>query len=266
MNIGWVGLGMIGTEMVKKLLSASFPVTVYARGQGVEAVKSFGAATTSDYRSLAGSSDLLILCVFSDAQVREVLFEQGMLASLRPGSVLAIHTTGSPALMREIAAAAPSGVHVLDATFSGGPHDVAAGGLTLMVGGDADGLEQARPALTTYARQIHHLGAVGGGQIVKLLNNLLFATNLMNAAHVLELAGEQQFDTALIARIIGTCSGASYAMARFEAPMPMPELLDRVRPYLEKDVAAAMAAASSVGLAIAPFEATARYFQPSHSA
>ncbi len=262
MEIGWIGLGMIGTEMVKRLLDANFSVTAYERGDGLEAVKSLGAKTNSDYRSLARSSDLLILCVFSDVQVRDIVFGQDMLTALRPGSILAIHTTGSPALMREIAAAAPAGVHVLDATFSGGPHDVAAGRLTLMVGGDAMGLEQARPAFATYAGQIHHLGAVGGGQIIKLLNNLLFATNLMNAAHVLELAGEQQFDTALIAKIIGTCSGASYAMARFEASLPMSALLERVRPYLEKDVSAAVAAASSAGLAIDAFDATARYFQP----
>ena len=263
MKIGWVGLGMIGTAMVRRLLGAGFSVTVYQRGQGLDEVKSRGARTDQDYASLASGSDLLVLCVYSDAQLREVLLDGGALAAMPGGSIVAIHTTGSPALMRELAAAAPPGVQVLDVTFSGGPHDVEAAGLTLMVGGDEAALERARGALQTYARTINHLGPVGSGQIVKLINNLLFATNLMNAANALSLVQAQGFDGAAIARIIGTCSGASYAMARFEAPLPMSSLLERVRPYLEKDVAVAMTAAAASGLDTTAFADTARYFSPS---
>jgi 3-hydroxyisobutyrate dehydrogenase len=243
MKIGWIGLGMIGTAMVKRLLATGFEVTVYERGRGLEEVRSAGARTSGDYQSLAAKSDLLTLCVYNDAQLRQVLFGSGALGAMRANTVLAIHTTGSPSLMREIADAAPVRVAVLDATFSGGPHDADAAGLTLMVGGNRDELERVRPAFAAYARRIEHLGAVGSGQVIKLLNNLLFATNLMNAAYVLELAGKQGFDSANIANIIGTCSGASYAMARFQAPQPAGALLARVRPYLEKDVAAAISAA-----------------------
>lgn len=264
MNIGWIGLGMIGSEMVRRLLGVGFAVTVYERGAGLEDLKSQGATGSHDYASLAASSDLLAVCVFNDAQVREVLFDRAALAAMRPGSILVIHTTGSPALAREVAGTAPAGVSVLDATFSGGPHDIQAGALTLMVGGDQEALQRAKPAFEAYASNIYGLGAVGSGQIVKLLNNLLFATNLMNAAHVLKLAEGQQFDTAAIAEIFATCSGASYAMARFQAPLPPSALLDSVRPYLEKDVATAIATATASGLDVDAFAATARYFQPSH--
>lgn len=263
MKIGWIGLGMIGTAMVKRLLATGFQVTAYERGRGLEEVRSAGARTSADYQSLAAESDLLTLCVYNDAQLREVLFGSGALAAMRANAVLAIHTTGSPGLMREIADAAPAGVAVLDATFSGGPHDADAAGLTLMVGGNQDELERVRPAFAAYARRIEHLGAVGSGQVIKLLNNLLFATNLMNAAHVLELAGKQGFDGASIASIIGTCSGASYAMARFQASQSAEVLLARVRPYLEKDVAAAMSAAKESGLDVSAFGAVADYFRPS---
>ena len=265
-KIGWVGLGMIGTEMVKQLLANRYAVTVFARGSGLADVRTQGAGKATDYRNLATDSDLLVVCVFNDAQVREVLLEQGALASMRPGSVVVIHTTGSPALARELALAAPSGVAVIDATFSGGPHDIQAGALTVMLGGDPAALEQVRPALATYACAIHHVGEVGNGQIIKLLNNLLFATNLMNAAQAIELAGQQGFDAAQIAGIFATCSGASYAMARFEAKLPAAALLDRVRPYLEKDVATAMAAASTSGLDVSAFAQTAQYFRPATKA
>lgn len=263
MKIGWIGLGMIGTAMVKRLLAAGFDVSVFERGQGLEEVRSAGAAPVRDYRELARAADLLVLCVFSDAQLREVLFEEGALEAMTDGGALAIHTTGSPTLMREIAAAVPAGVMVLDATFSGGPHDIEVAGLTLMVGGDEETLKRARPAFECYARNINFLGPVGSGQVVKLLNNLLFATNLMNAAKTLNLAGDQGFEATSVASIIGTCSGASYAMARFEAPLPPAALLDRVRPYLEKDVATAMAVAAEEGLDVSAFQETARYFRPS---
>lgn len=261
MKIGWIGLGAIGTQMVKRLLSGGFPVSIYDRGQGAEEVKALGASAIPDYCALAAASDLVILCVFNDAQVRDILFTQGTLNAMRPGAIVAIHTTGSPALAKEIAAAAPVGVSVLDATFSGGPQDVAAGTLTLMVGGDPAAFETARPAFATYAGQSHHLGGVGSGQVVKLLNNLLFATNLMNAANILELAEAHGFDTATLAEIIGTCSGASYAMARFQSPMPIAAQLDRVRPYLEKDVSTAMAAARASNLEVEAFASTAEYFR-----
>jgi 3-hydroxyisobutyrate dehydrogenase len=262
-KIGWIGLGMIGTAMVKRLLATGFEVTVYERGRGLEQVRSAGARTSGDYQSLAATCDLLTLCVYNDAQVQEVLLGSGALAAMRANSVLAIHTTGSPALMREIAQAAPAGVTVLDATFSGGPDDAAAAGLTLMVGGNPRELERVRPAFAAYARRIDHLGAVGSGQVIKLLNNLLFAANLMYAAHVLELAGKQDFDPVTIASIIGTCSGASYAMARFQSPQPTGALLARVRPYLEKDVTAAMRAAKDGGLDVSAFDGVADYFRPS---
>ena len=264
MKIGWIGLGMIGTAMVRRLLATGFQVTVYERGRGLEEVRAVGAGTCGDYQSLAANSDLLTLCVFNDVQVREVLFGSGALAAMRANSVLAIHTTGSPGLMREIADAAPAGVSVLDATFSGGPHDAQAAALTLMVGGNPDGLERAKGAFAAYASRIDHLGPVGSGQVIKLLNNLLFATNLMNAAHVLELAEKQGFDGATIAGIIGTCSGASYAMARFQSSQPAGALLARVRPYLEKDVAAAMSSAKQSGLDVSAFDIVADYFRPSN--
>ena len=261
MRIGWVGLGMIGAEMVKRLLASGFDVSVYDRGAGAAEVKALGASASSDYRALATGSDLFVVCVFDDSQVRDVLLEQGALSAMRSGSIVAVHTTGAPALAKELAVLGErAGVAVIDATFSGGPADIQAGTLTIMVGGDGSALDRAMPAFESYARHIHHVGEAGSGQTMKLLNNLLFATNLMNAANVLDLAAGQGFDTAQVASIIGECSGASYAMARFQSPLPSADLLDRVRPYLEKDVATVFAAGGASGIDLAPFAATAAFF------
>jgi 3-hydroxyisobutyrate dehydrogenase-like beta-hydroxyacid dehydrogenase len=261
MNIGWIGLGGIGTEMVKRLLGAGQTVTAYTRGKGLAEVEAGGAKTCGDYAELAAQSDLLVICVYSDAQLADVLFDRGALAALRPGSILAIHTTGSPQLARRIGEQAPAGVGVLDATFSGGPADVAAGKLTLIVGGEAETLARARPVLETYAAQIYHVGPLGHGQTLKLLNNLIFATNLMNAVELLRLAESQGFDTKTAAQVIQASSGASYTMNLFRAAPPA-AMLAASRHYMEKDVATAMQTAAELGLDMSAFAATAAYFQP----
>ncbi len=259
MNIGWVGLGTIGTLMVKRLLAAGLPVTVYPRGGGLTEVAANGAKQQPDYARLASDSDLLVLCVYDDDQVRSVLLDSGALAAMRPGSVLALHTTGSPGLMRELGEKAPHGVKVLDVTFSGGPADAEAGGLTLMVGGEADALENTRAVFETYASRIYRVGPLGHGQLVKLMNNLLFAANLMNAVELLGMAEGLGFETTTVAQIIQASSGASFAMRLFQN-QPVAKMLEASRHYLEKDVAMALAAAEESGLDVSAFATTAAYF------
>jgi 3-hydroxyisobutyrate dehydrogenase len=259
MKVGWVGLGSIGAEMVKRLLGAGRAVTVYPRGGGLADVSARGAEQQADYARLARDSELLVLCVYDDDQVRNVLLENGALAAMLPGSVLALHTTGSPGLMRELGEKAPQGVQVLDVTFSGGPANVEAGDLTLMVGGDADTLEKTRDIFETYASRVYRVGSLGQGQVVKLMNNLLFATNLMNAVELLKIAENQDFETTNMAQIIQASSGASYAMRLFEN-QPVSRMLEAARHYLEKDVAVALAAAAEAGLDVSAFAATAAYF------
>jgi 3-hydroxyisobutyrate dehydrogenase-like beta-hydroxyacid dehydrogenase len=262
MKIAWVGLGQIGTQMVKRALAAGHRVAVYARGEGFADVTAAGADSSRSYIELAAHNEVLVLCVYNDAQVREILFDHGALAAMRPDSVLIIHTTGSPVLVRELAARAPKGVAVLDVTFSGGPQQVAAGELTLMAGGEVQPLECVRPLLQTYAKRIYHVGVLGHGQMVKLLNNLLFASNLRNVAEVLRIAEQQDFDTSLCARVFQDCSGASFAGGLFQAPAAVDAVLERSRPYLIKDVKTALSFAATAGIDTSAFASTAAYFKP----
>jgi 3-hydroxyisobutyrate dehydrogenase len=259
-KIGWIGLGMIGTEMVLRLRSSGHDVTVYPRGTGLARVKAAGAEQCEDYAELAKLSDVLFLCVYSDAQLIDILFARGALAALRPGSTLIIHTTGSPETARRIAQEAPTGVKALDACFSGGPADVAAIRLTLMVGGDKEALEQRKPLLSCYASHIHHVGPPGQGQILKLLNNLLFATNVMNTAEIVALAERQGVSSQFAAEVIGTSSGRSYATDLLQFS-PAASLMGSIRPYLQKDVATALAAAAAAGVDTHMFKSTAAYYQ-----
>lgn len=261
MNIGWVGLGGIGTGMVVRALAGGHKVTAYARGAGLAEAQAAGAQISTDYTALAAGSDVLGLCVFSDAQLCEVLFDGGALAALRPGAVLAIHTTGAPDLAHEIGARAPAGVSVLDATFSGGPVQARAAELVLIVGGESEAVARARALFDCYASKIHHVGALGQGQTLKLWNNLIFAANLHYAAELLKIAEQHGCDPWEVAGIIQDCSGASFAMDLFKAQAPVSRMLEYARPYVEKDVAAAVSSAAAAGIAIDAFAPTVAYFR-----
>ena len=249
--------------MVTQALQAGHEVTVFARGQGLDTAKAAGATPCSDYKTLVTGCDVLGLCLFSDAQLRSVLLDEGALAAMRPGSILAIHTTGAPDVAREIGAKAPTDVAVLDATFSGGPANVLAGDLTLMIGGEANAIERARPLFQCYAKEMFHLGPLGHGQMMKLLNNLLFAANLRSAAELLKVAEAQGFVTQEVAKVIQACSGASYAMRSFQNNASVADALSRSRPYLEKDVATVASSAANMGIDIGAFAQTVEYFRKS---
>jgi 3-hydroxyisobutyrate dehydrogenase len=260
MKTGWVGLGAIGTNMVLRALDAGHKVTAYARGQGIAAVQAKGAAISSDFKTLAESSEILALCLFNDEQLRSVVFDGGLLAAMRPGSILAIHTTGAPELAREIGDRAPFGVSVLDATFSGGPHNVLAGEITIMAGGETEAIERARPLFTAYASQIFHAGPLGSGQVIKLLNNLLFAANLKNAAELLSVAETLALTPSTVADMIQHCSGASSALRSFQSPAPIATTLSRIQPYVGKDVATIAKTSANAGINIDAFADTIAYF------
>lgn len=259
MKVGWIGLGEIGRHMALRTLSQGHVLTAYDRGAGKQDLAAAGARMSADYGEIARQADVLCLCLFSDAQVREVLFGGGTLAAMQPGSVLAVHTTGSPVLARELGDRAPAGVRVLDACFSGGPDETARGELTLMVGGETAALEAARPVLSAYASRINHMGPLGSGQTLKLLNNLVFATNLKQAAEIVAMAEVQGLDPGLAAKVICESSGGSMAMGLLQRASP-DQILAASRHYMVKDVKAAADAAQDAGLDISSFGATIAFF------
>ena len=248
MNVGWIGLGDIGTRMAVRVAHAGHTVTAYARGNGQGALMQAGGTLVADYVQAAEGCDLLCVCVYSEAQCREILLDHGVLAVMRAGAVLAIHTTASPALMQALAEAAPEGVEVLDATFSGGPEKASEGTLTLIVGGEYHALNDCRAVFALYASTIHHVGQLGNAQVLKLLNNLLFAANLKLVDQALSVAVQQGLAPGFAATIIQDCSGMSLAMGLFKNTDNPAAVFSLIRPYLEKDVAVAKDAANSAGI------------------
>jgi 3-hydroxyisobutyrate dehydrogenase len=190
MRVGFIGLGSQGGPMARRIVEGGYETTLWARRPAsLEPYADSAAKTAGSPAELAAASDLVCLCVVGDDDVRQVLYgETGVLAGLASGGIVAIHSTVHPDTCREVAEkAAAQGVSVIDAPVSGGGPAVEEGKLLVMVGGEDEIVERCRPVFATYADPIVHLGAVGSGQVTKILNNLLFTANLGSAMSTLEL-------------------------------------------------------------------------------
>lgn len=180
MRVGFVGAGRMGAPMVRRLVEAGHDVAVLARSDDkTGALAELGARPVRTLAEVAADAGVVVVCVFTDEQVRQVCLADGLVAAMAPGSTLVVHTTGSPRTAEAVAEQASSrDVDVLDAPVSGGPHDIAAGRLTLFVGGAEAAVERARPVLAGYGDPVLHVGPLGAGQKVKLINNTLFAAQI----------------------------------------------------------------------------------------
>ena len=243
MKVGWIGLGQIGVPMALRILQSGHDLKAFIRkpGEGDE-VQAAGASACGSGAEAAIDVDILGVCLFADRQIHQALILDGALAAMRANSVVMIHTTGDPDLFRRLSAHAPAGVKLLDAAFSGDRDAVLAGRIAVMAGGEAQALAAARPVLEAYAACILHVGALGDGRRAKLLNNLLFAAQMSLAAEIRIQADRWGLDADLTVQAVMTSSGASYALSRFQGGAKAADLLERIKPYLDKDVAMACAA------------------------
>ncbi|MFC5745668.1 NAD(P)-dependent oxidoreductase [Actinomadura rugatobispora] len=238
MRAGIIGTGEMGRPLVGRLVAAGFEVTAFARRPDVRAelaesgVRCVGAVT-----ELAGVADVVLVYVYSDEQVREVVLESGLADAMAEGSLLVVHTTGSPLTVEAIdARVRPRGVGVVDAPGSGGPAQVADGSLTLFAGGDTEHVERCRPLFAAYAAQVVHFGALGSGQKVKLLNNLLFGAHIELALEAARLSDSFGIDQARLAAALHTCSGASYALDLVAQLGSAQTLVQSAGRFVHKDV------------------------------
>ncbi len=215
MHVGFIGLGSQGGPMAGRIIEAGFPTTLWARRPGsLEQFADTAAKVAGSPAELAATSDLVCLCVVGDADVEEVTAgENGVLAGLKPGCVIAVHSTVHPKTCHALAKkAGMQGISVIDAPVSGGAPAVAERRLLVMVGGDADVVERCRPVFESYADPIVHLGDLGSGQTTKLLNNLLFTANLGTATTTLALGEALGVLPDRLTEVISRGSGNSFAL------------------------------------------------------
>lgn len=240
MRVGFIGLGSQGGPMARRIIDAGHPTTLWARrAAAVEPYADTPATLASSPKELAAASDLVCLCVVNDADVEDVLTgENGVLAGLADGGVVAVHSTIHPGTCRRLAAtSAERGVSLIDAPVSGGGIAAAEGRLLVMAGGEPDVVERCHPVFASYGNPIVHMGPVGSGQITKLLNNVLFTANLATAASTLALGSALDVDPVRLAEVIGRGTANSFALGRIsDAGGTLDRIAAHAGDLLAKDV------------------------------
>jgi len=189
-RIGFIGLGAMGGNMARRLAGLGFTVAGYdisaanAKRSGDAGVKLVDSPAAA-----ADGADFVLSSVPDPAAIRRAyLGPDGVLTRVRRGMVLIDLSTIDPATWREVgAAAAKQGVACLDAPVSGGPADAGSGKLIFLIGGEASVLERSRPVLEALGTSIHHVGPLGSGLIVKLVNNVMSVCNVVVAAEAMVL-------------------------------------------------------------------------------
>jgi 3-hydroxyisobutyrate dehydrogenase-like beta-hydroxyacid dehydrogenase len=234
-RVGFVGTGRMGAPMVSRLVEAGHEVRALGRTpEKCQAVRDLGASAVGDLSDVAHGADAVVVCVFTDEQVRQVCLDDGLASAMAPGAVLVLHTTGSP---RTVEAIAARGVDVIDAPVSGGPHDVAAGRVTLFVGGGDDAVARARPLLSTYGDPVLHVGRTGAGQLVKLINNALFAAQIGLVTEGVRLGGMLGIAERTLLEALAHGSADSRALGNIAGAGSTAAFIGAVGDYIGKDVA-----------------------------
>ena len=247
-----VGLGAIGLPMAVNLHRAGYELQVHTRSRTAERAADLeGAVSCASPASVAQNVDVLLVCVSDDSAVEEVLFgADGAAASLRKGCVVLDCSTIAPATAIACAERlANAGVHYLDAPVTGGTEGAVAGTLTLLVGGEAEALERARPLLEVIGSSIHHFGSVGMGQQVKAVNQVLVAGSYAAVAEAVALGQRLQLPMDAVVTALKQGAAGSWALshrstAMLEGEYPLGFRLD----LHHKDLNIALSSGREVGL------------------
>ena len=261
-RIGFIGLGIMGRGMVANLLRAGLPVRVWNRtasrmGPLVEA----GAEAGQDPADVASGSEIVITCVSDTPDVEKVILgERGVISGARPGSLVVDMSTISPSVTREVGQRlGEEGIAMLDAPISGGSEGAANGTLSIMVGGAEDQVERAMPAFRAMGKTITHVGPIGAGQTVKLVNQIVVVVNMLAVGEGLLFAEAAGVDLAkTLDAITGGAAGSWMLQNRG------PQVIERDwRPGFmidlqQKDLRLALDAADEMGV---PLLGTATVFQ-----
>ncbi len=260
-RVAVVGTGRMGAAMVGRLCDAGFDVVVYNRtaAKSAAVADSHGATVSPSPREAVAGADAVLVSLADDAALRDTYGgNDGIIAGLRAGCVVADTSTVSPDTVRELAQDVGAvGADLLDTPVSGSVSTVEQGALTIMVGGDVDALDRVRPVLLPLAARIVHLGPIGSGAAMKLaVNGVIHALNLA-VAEALILAERAGLDREAAYDVLaGSAVGAPfvhYKRAAFLTPddVPVAFSLDLVA----KDLDLAAALAAEVGAPVAQLPA-----------
>jgi len=214
-SIAFIGLGAMGKPMSQHLVRAGYPLTVYDLNPApVAELKALGAATAASCAEAARRAEVIITILPADPQVKEaVLGQTGVFEGAAKGATLIDMTSLAPHTCLLVAAeAAKRGVRFMDAPVSGGTVGAEKASLTIMVGGDKELLEEHRDILEVMGKTIFHVGGVGMGETVKMINQILVGVNLLAITEAFVLGVKLGADPQTLYEVIRVSAGNSFML------------------------------------------------------
>jgi 2-hydroxy-3-oxopropionate reductase len=204
-TIGFIGLGIMGRPMTKRLLEAGYPLVVYdIVTKSVDEIAAAGAQRGASIADVAKRGDVVISMLPDSPDVEAVAFgPDGVIANIRPGCTYVDMSTISPTVSERVAAEAkPKGIKVLDAPVSGGDVGAIQGTLSIMVGGDQGVFDDILPIFEILGKRIVLVGKDGAGQVVKACNQIVVALTLEAVGEALVLGTKAGVDPAKIVEVL----------------------------------------------------------------
>ncbi len=259
-RIGFIGIGLMGEAMTRRLLDQGYKVTVWNLEPGrLDTVVPHGAIAADSPAAVTAASDVVMMCVLHTAAVERCVFgADGIALAAKPETLLIDLSTADPEATREMAKRlkAETGASWVDAPVSGGPPAARDGTMTVMAGGDEIDFAAAKEILADMARNMTLMGPVGAGQTTKILNQAIVGAGYVLMAEVLTLAEAAGIDAARLPQCLAGGYADSSLLQRLYPQMQARDF-DPPRAYarqLLKDMKAVSVFAKSRGLNLALIE------------
>ena len=254
-SAAFIGLGAMGFPMAGHLQRAGYPTTVYNRSptKASHWHETYQGKTAPTPAEAALNADLVFVCVGNDDDVREVtLGNQGVLATLKPGSILIDHTTASADLARELQSACQKkNIGFLDAPVSGGQAGAESGQLTIMAGGETSTFDSAQPMMSIYGKSVRLMGPCGTGQLTKMANQICIAGVLQGLSEALHFSDRAGLDTAAVIEAISQGAAQSWQMDNRSQTMIQGQFdFGFAVDWMRKDLGLVLDAASTAGASL----------------
>lgn len=214
-EIGFIGLGAMGSPMSENLIKKGYKLTVYdIVKERMEASVKLGAEAARSSKEVAERSDVIITMVPSSPHVREVILGKGgVIEGVKKGSIVIDMSTIDPLTTREIGKILlDKGVKMLDAPVAKGVPAAIAGTLAIFVGGEQEVYERCKNILSVMGADIHYAGDSGAGEVVKIVNNLILATTMCSLAEALVLGVKAGVEPGVLVNALSQGSGNSFVL------------------------------------------------------
>jgi 3-hydroxyisobutyrate dehydrogenase len=262
MNIGFIGLGIMGSAMAGNLLARGFPLVVWNRTTSKTTdLVARGARPATSIGELAGQCNVVCINVTDTPDVEQVLFGPGnVFDRARPGTIVIDHSTIRPDRTVEFAKRlADRQITLLDAPVSGGDVGAKNATLSIMVGGDATAFERVTPVLQTMGKNVVRVGASGAGQVCKACNQICVLVALAGVCEAVAFAQKNGLDARTMVDVVAAGAGGSWQLANLAPKMIAGDLKPAFMIELAlKDMKIVEDVAASIGLSLDSFAVSRR--------